>query len=189
MKLQYFALLAAFLGLATAALAGEDAKTKMKIAVVEGEGEGETRIELDSDELGFNLHDMQEGENRSIVDRNGRSILVTREADGFSFEIDGKTIKMPAFHGHHHGPVWINGEGVDDVDVHVMRDMRVGTMHDSNHVMIMSGKPIDETTQQAIKSLLEQAGHDSDVRFIDRESRPGGPHRIKVIEKKIEAAN
>lgn len=161
----------------------------MAIAVVESDGEGETRIELDSDELGFNLHDMQEGENRSIVDENGQSILVTREADGFSFEVDGKTIKMPAIHGHHHGPVWIDGEGVEDVDIHVMRDMKFKGMHDPNNVMIMSGKPIDEATQQAIKSLLEQAGHDSEIRFIDRESRPGGPHRIKVIEKKIEAAN
>lgn len=186
MNLRNLALLVAFLGLATAALAGEDARTKMKIAVIEGDGEGETRIELDSDELGFNLHDMQEGENRSIVDKNGRSILVTREADGFSFEVDGKTIKMPAFHGRHHGPVWIDGE---DVDVHVMRDMKFKGMHDPNHIMIMSGKPIDEATQQAIKSLLESAGHDSDVRFVDRESRPGGPHRIKLIEKKIEASN
>jgi len=37
-------------------------------------------------------HNMQVGDNRSVVDKNGRSILVTRAEENFSFDIDGKTI-------------------------------------------------------------------------------------------------
>ena len=95
----------------------------------------------------------------------------------------------PHGHGQQHGAVWIDGDGVEDVDVHVMHDMTIETMHDMDGIVIHSGQPIDAATQQAIKSLLESAGHDSDVRFIDREGYSGGPHRIRMIEKKLEATN
>ena len=108
--------------LASAALAGEEMQTKMKMVVVDGDADGEVRLELDSDELGFDLHDMQVGENQSIVDSQGRNVLVTREEDGFSFDIDGKKIRLPAFDGEHER-VWVQKIGADeDVDVHVIHD-------------------------------------------------------------------
>lgn len=178
----------ASLCLATAALAGEEIQTKIAIAVIDGESDGEIRIELDSDDLGFNLHDMQEGENRSIVDASGRSILITREADGFMFDVDGKTVKMPAFDGRQHGAECIGDGSADNVDVHVMHGAGKAAMHAMDGVTIMSGKPIDEVTQKAIKTLLETAGHGSEVHFIDREEHHGDAHMIKVIEKKVEVA-
>ena len=106
----------------SAAFAGEDAQRKMKIAVIDSSADGELRIELDSDELGFDLHDMQVGENQAIVDSQGRNILVTREEDGFVFDVDGKSIKLPIFDADHDG-VWIEKIGADaDVDVHVIHD-------------------------------------------------------------------
>ena len=86
MKLRKLTVVLASLGLASVALAGEEIKTRMAIALVDGDSHGEVRLELDSDDLGFNLHDMQEGENQSIVDKLGRTILVTREADGYRFD-------------------------------------------------------------------------------------------------------
>lgn len=189
MKLGITVTTIAFLGLATLSLAESESRTKMVVAVVADDSGDVTRIELDSDELGFNLHDMQEGENRSIVDKNGQTILVTREADGFRFDVNGKTIRVPEFHGSGHGKqhemIEIDGAGIN---VHVLQDGRVESMHGSGGIMILSGKPIDDATQQAIKSLLESAGHTSDVRFIDHAAPDGGPHRIKVIEKRVEVA-
>lgn len=173
--------LLASLALAGAALAGEEIKTKMAIAVIDTDGDDEVRLELDSGDLGFNLHDMQEGENRSIVDKSGRAILITREADGYRFDIDGKTIHMPSFDAEQRGATWLS-----DSDVHVMHDTSVASAHTMDGVMILSEKPIDESTRQAIKSLLESAGHGKDVRFIDASGPDGGPHAIKVIEKKVE---
>jgi len=45
---------------------------KMKIKVIADDGDGETYLTLDSDDLGFNLHDMAVGENRSIANKEGR---------------------------------------------------------------------------------------------------------------------
>ncbi|MDJ0698495.1 MAG: hypothetical protein QNJ07_01455 [Woeseiaceae bacterium] len=96
MRLETSILALAALGLTAASLADEVQKTKMKIAIVEDSGDGETRITLDSDELGFNLHDLQEGETQTISDASGKNVLVTRTADGFSLDVDGKTIEVPA---------------------------------------------------------------------------------------------
>ncbi len=186
MKLRNVSLVLISLGLAFVALAGEDMTTRMAIAMVDGESHGVVRLELDSDDLGFDLHDMQEGENRSIVDKSGRNILVTREADGYTFDVDGKTIKMPLFDGYHHGAVWLGDKDLTDIDVHVMRDTRFANAHSMNGVMIVSEKPIDDATQQAIKSMLESAGHGSEVRFIDTNETHGGPHAIRMIEQKVE---
>ena len=186
MKFKQIAVLVAAASLAAAAIAGEEIRHKMAIAVIDEDGSGETRIELDGDDLGFSLHDMQEGENRSIIDKSGRTILVTREADGFRFDVDGKTIRMPAFDGHHEGAVWMSDGDITDVDLHVMHDAGTATAHSMDGVMIISEKPVDDATRQAIKSMLESAGHGSEVRFVDSESGMDGAHKVRVIEKKVE---
>ncbi len=189
MKLRKLALVFAALGMATAAFAGDQMKTKMAIAVIDSDSHGEVRLDLDSDELGFDLQDMQEGENRSIVDKSGRSILITREADGYSFDVDGKTIKMPLFDDEIHNAVWVGDANHGDFDFDVMHDFSIAAAHGLDGVMIVSQKPIDEATQQAIKSMLQSAGHGDEVRFIDTDGAEGGPHMIKVIEKKVEVRN
>ena len=102
-NLKTIASTAAVMCFAAASFASEEVQTKMRIAVVDDRADGEIRIELDSDEIGFNLHDLQVGENRSIVGKSGQSILVTRQEDGFVFDVDGNTIEMPVFDGDHHG--------------------------------------------------------------------------------------
>jgi hypothetical protein len=186
MNIRNISLLLASLALAGVALAGEETKMKMAIALVDSDSDGEIRLELDGDELGFNLHDMQEGENRAIVDKEGRNVLITREADGFKFDIDGKTIKMPLFDGEHHGATWVSDGNVEDVDIHAMHDRSMASATSLEGVMIVSEKPIDDATRQAIKSMLESAGHGSEVRFIDTSAAHDGVHGIKVIEKKVE---
>jgi hypothetical protein len=186
MKLKQIAVLIATASLAAAAIAGEEIRHKIAIAVVDDDGTSETRIELDSDDLGFNLHDMQEGENRSIVDKSGRTILVTREVDGFKFDVDGKTIKMPAFDGHHEGAMWVSEGDMTDINVHVMHDMDMGTAHSMDGATIITEKPVDDATQQAIRSMLESAGHGSEIRFVDSAGGMDGHHGIRVIEKKVE---
>jgi hypothetical protein len=147
---------------------------------------GDVTMAINSEELGFNLHDMQEGENRSIIDESGRSILVTRTVDGFTFNIDGEIVEMPALFGGRHGMLWSeDGEEVD-VNVHVMHRTQVVGRHDMDGTMIISAKPIDDATQQQIKLLLESAGYESDVNFIDREAAHDGQVIIKRIEKTVE---
>lgn len=179
------ALIATFLFAGTA-LSGEQIHHDVEIAVVTADGDGETRIELGSDELGFDLHDMQVGENRSVVDKEGRSILITRVESGFTFDVDGKTINMPAFESHDGAGFWNhNGDHVSNVDVHVVRDGMLTKSSDMDGVLIISGEEIDAATQQVIRSALESAGH-GDVRFTD--GSEGGQHQVRVIKKVVEVS-
>jgi hypothetical protein len=180
--------LALALGLAATAFAGEE--MKMKIAVVEDGSDGEIRIELDSDDIGFNLDELQEGETRSLVDKSGQSILITRTAEGYTFDVDGETIDMPMLGGDHEKLVWVEGDGGADVDVHVVRKAKfIGEDH-MGSTMIMSAEPIDEATQQVIKSALGSAGHDGEVHFVTHNmhhgAKHGGEHQVKVIKKVVE---
>ena len=96
---------------------------------------------------------------------------------------------MPLFGGGYHGAQWLGDEDLTDIDVHVLGDSSIASAHRMNGIMIVSEKPIDEATQLAIKTMLESAGHGNEVRFIDANAAHGGPHTIKVIEKKVEVTN
>jgi hypothetical protein len=178
---------ALLIGLAGSAMAGDDAKMKMAIEVVGSDGVNGKHFMIKSDDLDFDLEDMQVGESRSIIDELGQNILVTRSEDGFSFNIDGETIELPDFQsGEHGGMHWAAGGEDSDIDFHVMRDVNVTTMNEMSGTMIMSPKPIDAATQQAIKSLLESAGYGSEVNFIDHEGAEHGNVMIKKVERVVE---
>ena len=169
MKFKNMMLGMAIVGLAGIALAGED-----------------VQIVINSEELGFDLrdlHGMQEGENRSIVDESGRNILITREADGFTLNIDGEIIELPMLFGGHHAMAWSEDGDEVDVNVHVMHRTQFAGRHGMDGTMIISRKPIDDATQQQIKLLLESAGYENDVNFIDREAVHGEQVFIKKIVK------
>ena len=168
---------------ATAAYSGEKEHHKMEIMLVADDGA--THLMLDSDDLGFNLQDMQVGENRSIIDKDGRSILVTRTEENFSFDVDGKTIEMPVFAGHGNGSIWASKvDHAENISVSVMHDgMPPNVSFEAEGVMIFSGKAIDEATQQIIRTALESAGHEN-VRFAGGDE--GGPHGMHVVSGVVE---
>ena len=163
--------------LAGSALADEDIKMKMGIVVAESDGTGIQSFKIDSDDIEFDLQEMQVGESRSIVDESGRTVLITRREDGFSFNVDGKAIDFPASASDgQHGMVWVGDATATDV-------------HDVDKTMIISGKPIDLATQQAIRDLLSASGYSSDVRFIDRDTAHGKAvtiHRIETASRNPE---
>lgn len=157
------------------AIAGEQHHDLRIVLTEEGDGEP-LRIELSGDELGFGLNELAEGESRAVVDRDGRNILITREREGFRFDVEGRTVHMPAVPSH---------GSEKRIEHRVMMHPR-GPEHGPGDIMILSAEPIDSSTQDAIRSLLASAGHDSDVHFIDHRLPPGGPHRVKIIEKQVD---
>lgn len=184
MNLKSTAVLIAACLFATTAFSGEQIHHKIKVVVVAADGDGKTRIELDSEDLGFDLHNMQVGENQSITDKDGRSILVARVEDGFTFEVDGKTIHMPAFEDLGGAGVWINkGDHSSDIDIHMMHHGMCSISGAMDGVMIFSGNEIDAATQQVIRTALESAGH-NDVSFTGGGNN--GPHQVHVIKKFIQ---
>jgi hypothetical protein len=155
---------ALLIGLTGNAMAGDETNMTMAIKVVGEDSAHGKHFMINSNDFGFDLAEMQVGESRSIVDESGRNILVTRAEDGFSINIDGETIELPDFDGAVHG------------------GMHVTAMNEMSGTMILSPKPIDGATQQAIKSLLESAGYGSDVNFIDHDGAEHGKVMIRKVE-------
>jgi len=166
---------------AATAFSGEKVHSQMKIVVVDSDDASETRVELDSNDLDVELSDMQVGQNQSIVDKDGRSVLITRVEDGFTIDVDGKTVKMPLIE-RHGKRIRVDGKHVDtNVDVHVLHDGMSADSMDLDGVMIISGKEIDAATQALIRSALESAGY-GDVSFA---GGADGEHQVRVIRKVV----
>lgn len=174
----------ASLMLATVAVADENIEMKIKIDFDDGSGGEAIFLSLDSETMGFALHDMQVGEIQSVVDETGRSILITRETDGIKFEVDGKTINMPLF-GTEHEAIWIDDGNFEDIDVQVHHFGSVVRHEDSDGIVIISGKTIDDATQEGIRSLLLSTGHEGGVEFIDGGETGGGLHKKIIIKREI----
>lgn len=69
------------------------------------------------------MHGMQVGETQSIVDESGRSVLITREEQGFKFEVDGKTVILPEMGAAGEYMTFIDGSDITaDFDVEIIGD-------------------------------------------------------------------
>ena len=108
----------AVIGMFGIALAQEEHRVRIEVIADDDSGDA-SHVRIDSEDLGFSLHDMQVGENQAIVDDEGRTILVTREADGFRFDVDGKTVSVPMLHGEHDDMMIVHGDHGEEVDVEV----------------------------------------------------------------------
>ena len=152
------------------AFAGEH--SKMEIKVISDDGIG--NVQISSDELDFDLLDMQVGENRSIVDKNGKNVLITRTEDGFDINVDGETVKIPD-----PGKLHAVTNHAADIDVDVVHKKLHIADADESGAIIVTREEVDAETQKQIRSLLESAGVEGDVRFV--EGAGHGPHIIKDV--------
>lgn len=133
------------IGLFGAALAQEERRVKVEVITDDG-AHDPVHVQIDSDDLEFNLHDMQEGENQAIVDEQGRTILVTREADGFTFNVDGKEITMPMLHEEHGTMVMMHGEHDKNVEVEVIQE---GEGNHDGHYEVKVVKKVEVVSEEA----------------------------------------
>lgn len=179
LKLAALAVLMAF-----GAAMAQEGEEKIRIKVmVDGEGSDEaTEVHWVSSDMDFEMQDLAVGETRTIKGDSGNTVTMTREEEGFSFNIDGKTIMLPDMgaHGTHMAFV---GDGAmhENIDVDVTSDVHVMRAHHPDGVTIVSGKPLDDSVKESIRSVLISAGNNEEVTFID-----GSEDGKRVIMKKIE---
>lgn len=176
-------------------------KTKIQV-VVAGDGrQAPTEINWTSSASGIDLNALQIGESQSIVADDGRSILVTKQEDGLRFDVDGESVVVPDIgnvNDIHGGPhvtnmAFVSADGVTefdhDVDVTFVADgLAEGhAMASAGGTMIMTKEPLDQATQDSIKSLLQSSGNNDEVTFID--SGTAGGRQLHVVKKTVEVSN
>jgi len=192
MKILKLAVMAVLLTFAATTFAQEEHEMKFEVIVEEGGSDQSSRIHWTSDNADFDIQDMQVGESRSIVDDDGRAILITRGEDGFKMDVDGKTIDLPMMPGMGaHGAHMAFVDGGDmDVDVQVIGSSSgsFATSTGPEGVTIISGDTLDDSTRDSIRAVLQSAGHTDEVTFIDSSGGSDGQH-VKVIRKHVEVVN
>lgn len=185
----------------TAALAGEERRTRIEIAV-DDDSSGEQSFVFDSQEAGFDMHSLEVGESRTLTDRSGNAADVRRTADGFEFDVSGRTVEvdeMPAVDGTHAGrDVDLQLEDADS-NVTKNRDIRkvkIIKTDNADGVTIISGRKIDATTRQRIQDILESSGQAGEMQFIDGgesdadgSTEAQGRHEVRIIEKEVDVTN
>ena len=169
---------------------------KVQIIVTGDGSDAENVINWTSNDPNIDLHNMQIGESQAIVDDSGRSILVTKEAEGLRFDIDGESIVIPDFgemeNVHGTTMAFISADGTQtidhDIDVQIIGDGHAMASPMTDGVMIITSEPLDASTQESIRSVLLSAGNDDEVTFIDGSGDGSGRH-VKVLRKTIEIKN
>ena len=187
MKLLKLESLAMALFFAAAASAQVEEQREANIVVAGAASDESTMIHwIGNDYAGFDMQGMQVGETQSIVDEAGRAVLITREAEGFRFDVDGETVVVPdmGVHGEYL-TLTDNSDVTADFDVEIVGDHYATPTFGNGGVTIISGDPLDAITRESIKAVLMSAGHDVDVTFIDRSSGGDG-RQIQMIRKRVE---
>lgn len=178
------AALAAAVLLSTAASAEIEETKEIKVVVKSTATGDDTAIHWTSHGSDFDIHDMQVGESRSFVDDAGRAVLLTKETDGFSFNVDGKTVRVPEIGAPGEYMTLVDGsDATANFDVEIAGDAL--PVAKTNTVTIISDEPLDATTQESIKAVLLSAGRDDDVSFVDRSAAVAGK-RVHLIRKTVE---
>ncbi len=179
-----------FAGLVISGLvyAGTDARHEIRIEIDDDSGQAPLRVDLDSQEMGFTMDELEDGESRSFVDADGRNILLSRQGGKLVINVDGREIDLPgvpdaplppefehnmaASESMHHAFV-IASEIAGGGDLMDVPDMGL---------TVIAGRELDDATQQSIRDALKNAGVTDDVRFI----QPRKGHQQIVIRKHIE---
>lgn len=174
--------------LCAAAFAAQEAEHKIKVIVADDDNSEPTTFEWTSDGADERLDNMQVGETRTVTDDSGQTVTVTREEDGYNFDVNGRSVKMPEF-GEHGAHVMVMSDegGSFDYDMEVGGEHHVvmKRMHAPEGVTIISDEPLDASVQESIRSVLQSAGRDDEITFIDG-SAHGEDKEVRVIKKKIE---
>jgi len=181
--------------LGAAALAGEEYRTQIEVAIDDDQS-GEQHFRFDSQDAGFNLHDMQVGESRTITSESGQTAFVLRTEDGFEFEVDGRKIDMGDF-GDVHGFTMGHGDTLVNVDenihmAHKIKVVKIDGDDADNGVTVITGNSLDETTQQQIRDVLSSSGHTGEVTFIDANNAHGdhaSMERVHIIKQEVDVTN
>ena len=188
----------------TAAVAGEEQRTRIEIAV-DDDASGERTFVFDSQEAGFDLHSLAVGESRTLTDTSGNAVDVRRTTDGFEFDVNGKTVKvddmpdvddMHGTHGRHEIEMYVDDANASVDDARKIKKIKMIKTEHATGVTVISGQEIDAATRERIQEVLKSAGQEGDVLFIDGSefnddggAMMHGRHEVRIIKKEVDVTN
>ncbi len=174
------------------AMAGDEVERKVAVkVVVAGDNSSDSSgYTWSSDAMDFDMQDLEVGETRVLDNESGKTVSVTRGADGYSFDIDGKTIEMPDISAHGTHMAFVSADDIEHeidiaeaIDIEVMGETHVMGGHRAEGVTIISSKPLDSSVRESIKSVLVSAGNGDEVTFIDGTNEE---NRVIMMKKKVD---
>ena len=187
--------------IASAAIAGEQHRTRIEIAVEDDET-GDQSFVFDSKDAGFDLHSMVVGETRTLTDRSGSTADIRRTDDGFEIDVNGKTIDLHDLptpgdmHGEHSVEMLVDEVDSDVVVIKDVKNVKVIRSDNADGVTVISGSEIDPATRERITDALEASGQDGEIRYIDdsefdvdADSQAHGRREVRIISKEVDVTN
>ena len=193
-RLRTFAVFLWFFLIAGAAIAGEEHRTEIKIAI-DGEDNGHSVFSFDSDDSGIDLYELEVGEAKTYTDKDGNEVTVTRNEDGFQFEVAGETIVVAdVLHNEHDLKMLHLAHESENVVVEKHHKVHMVQTDEDVGVTIISGDEIDADTRARIEQVLKEAGKDGSVMFIDGselsgDERADRKREVRIIKKEIDVTN
>jgi hypothetical protein len=179
----------------TAALAAAERQTRIEIAV-DDDASGERAFVFDSEAAGFDLHSLAPGESRLLTDEAGATATVRRTAEGFEFDVDGKTINVGDIAetgGMHHVEMELDGA---DAEIETVKKVKIIKTGDAHAITVISEQEIDPATRTRVREALQAGGHDDEILFLDgsqlgsdEQGLADRRHEVRVIRKEIEVTN
>lgn len=135
-------------------LAGDSSNVEAYQFKFKGEN-GTVNLELNSQTMGFGLHDLQPGDSRTTVTEDGTGITISRLAEVYALDVGSEVFEIPATHGPDHMNL--------DHETH----HRIAVSHGmGDGLTILSKDPLDESQQATIRAALVAAGIVDEVEFL-----------------------
>ncbi|MBT8141141.1 MAG: hypothetical protein HKN88_07340 [Gammaproteobacteria bacterium] len=130
----------------------------------------EKTLKFDSDVNGVFLHDLKDGESKTVSSESGETVTITRAGDNLTINANGENINMPVPPAHGPGKVKImRMQGGADETMDIEYDV---DMHMPEGLTISSSRELDQATKDTIRAALTNAGIQDQVHF------GSGPHML-----------
>ena len=178
--------------IASAAIASEEHRAEIKIEI-DGDDNGHSVFKFDSQDSGIDLYELEVGESKTYTDDDGNEVTVTRDENGFEFDVAGeKIVVADVKHGEHDLKMLHLAHEGEHVVVEKHHKVHMVQTDEDVGVTIISGDEIDADTRARIEQVLKEAGKDGEVLFIDGSELMGderAEREVRIIKKEIDVTN